>query len=133
MLIYCCACAKNVDARLVDGTIIYPHRSDLHDIPFWRCEGCKNFVGCHHKTKNRTKPLGCIANDEIKNARKHIHKLLDSMWMGYQNWKLKRNAIYEGLSEYLGYAYHTANIRDIETARKVYRWLLNFKKECGLK
>ena len=64
-------------ARLTDGKEVYPHRSDLNSLPFWICDRCRNFVGCHHKTKNPTRPLGCIPNKEMKNARKHIHNLLD--------------------------------------------------------
>jgi len=70
MSLYCCACRADVPARLTDGGEIYPHRADLADLPFWKCDACNNFVGCHHQTKNRTHPLGCIPSPEIKNARK---------------------------------------------------------------
>lgn len=132
MKIYCCECKTDIEARLTDGKEIYPHRKDLKSIPFWKCDACDNFVGCHHKTSNPTQPLGCIANSEIKNARIHIHSLLDSFWRGYQNWKLKRNDIYNKLSEFLGERYHTANLRDIETCRKVYKFLLDYKNQKQL-
>lgn len=77
--IYCCGCEKKVPARLTDGAEIYPHRHDLSGLPFWKCDTCGNFVGCHHKTKNRTRPLGCIPTPEIKEARKRIHSLLDPL------------------------------------------------------
>ena len=65
--IYCCKCLKNVDAELISGQGAYPQVNDelqqkLWHLPFWRCPTCKNFVGCHHKTKTPTKPLGWIAN-----------------------------------------------------------------------
>lgn len=82
MKIHCCECGNDVDARLTDGREIYPHRLDLFSLPFWKCDKCKNFVGCHHKTKYRTKPLGCIPTPEIKNARKQIHSLLDPLSSG---------------------------------------------------
>ena len=118
MLIRCCGCEKKVEARLTDGGEIYPHRPDLKSLPFWKCDACGNYVGCHHKTKNRTQPLGCIPTPEIKNARQHIHKLLDPIW---QSGKMKRKEIYKILSDRLGWKYHTANIRSVEEARKVYR------------
>jgi len=118
MLIRCCGCEKKVDARLTDGGEIYPHRPDLKSLPFWKCDACGNYVGCHHKTKNRTQPLGCIPTPEIKNARQHIHKLLDPIW---QSGKMKRKEIYKILSDRLGWKYHTANIRSVEEAREVYR------------
>lgn len=58
--IFCCCCENDVHARLTDGREIYPHRHDLYSLPFWRCDGCGNHVGCHHKTKDRTRPLGVI-------------------------------------------------------------------------
>ncbi len=127
MKIRCCGCnGSKVTARLTNGKEIYPHRKDLYDLPFWKCDVCGNFVGCHHKTKNRTQPLGCIPTPEIKNARQHIHRILDPIWKS----KLaKRNEIYAWLSEQLGWKYHTAQIRSIEEARKVYRLVQRFKAE----
>ncbi len=126
MEIYCCGCGMIQETRLTTGAEIYPHRSDLSNLPFWKCEECGNFVGCHHKTKNRTLPLGCIPTPEIKNARKHIHKLLDPIW---ESGKISRRKLYAKISEELGWTYHTASIRDIGEARLVYRIIksLNIK------
>ncbi len=118
MLIYCCGCSEKIKARLTDGEEIYRHRKDLYLLPFWKCDYCGNFVGCHHKTDNPTKPLGCIPTPEIKNARKHIHAKLDPIW---KNGNISRNQLYKKLSKNLGWKYHTANIRSIEEAREVYR------------
>jgi len=117
MIIYCCGCEGKIEARLTDGREIYPHRNDLYDLPFWKCDECENYVGCHHKTKNRTHPLGCIPTKQIKEARQHIHSILDPIW---QSGKMKRNEIYKQIGEQIGRKYHTANIRTIEEARKVY-------------
>lgn len=116
--IYCCGCNKNAEARLTSGVEIYPHRPDLSSLPFWKCDSCKNFVGCHHKTSNPTNPLGCIPTKELKNARQHIHRILDPIW---QNGKLERKHVYARLSKSLGYQYHTAEIKTIEEARKIYK------------
>lgn len=118
MEIYCCGCAQTKAVRLTNGSEIYPHRKDLYELPFWVCDSCGNFVGCHHKTKERTKPLGVIANSEIKKARQHIHRILDPLW---ESGKFKRKEIYRKLSDRLGYEYHTAEIRCIDEARKIYR------------
>ena len=118
MRLYCCGCQSNITARLTNGAEIYPHRPDLRDLPFWRCDQCGNFVGCHHKTQDRTRPLGCIPTAEIKNARRHIHQLLDPVW---QSGRMTRPALYRALGDALGRQYHTANIRSIEEAREVYR------------
>ena len=116
--VYCCGCGKNVRARLTDGREIYPHRHDLGNLPFWKCDTCGNYVGCHHKTKDRTAPLGCIPTPTLKEARKHIHDLIDPIW---QSGKMGRTELYRMLSDRLGWKYHTADIRSVEEAREVYR------------
>ena len=118
MRLYCCGCQATTTARLTNGAEIYPHRPDLRDLPFWRCDHCGNYVGCHHKTQDRTRPLGCIPTPEIKNARRHIHQLLDPVW---QSGRMTRQVLYRALGDALGRQYHTANIRSIEEAREVYR------------
>lgn len=116
--IYCCGCRKKVKARLTNGMEVYPHRPDLHDLPFWFCDACRNFVGCHNKTSERTKPLGCIPTPELKNARKHIHALIDPIWL---SGRMGRRELYEAISREIGWKYHTAKIRTIDEAREVYR------------
>lgn len=124
--IYCCGCEAKVSARLTDGREIYPHRKDLAKQPFWKCDACGNFVGCHHKTKDRTRPLGCIPTPEIKNARKHIHALLDPIW---ESKLIGRRRLYKLISSKIGWKYHTANIRSIEEAREIYQLIKSIKAE----
>lgn len=118
MLIYCVGCAADVNARLTSGKEIYPHRADLHSLPFWKCDTCRNFVGCHHKTTKKTAPLGCIPTPELKNARMHLHALIDPIW---QSGKMKRRAVYEAISNQVGWNYHTAKTRSMEEARAAYK------------
>lgn len=129
--IYCCTCVEKVDARLTDGAEIYPHRQDLRSLPFWKCDTCKCFVGCHHKTKHPTRPLGCIPSKEIKEARKHIHAILDPLW---QSKRFGRGQIYAWIKQRLDmkYDYHTAQIRSIEEAREVYRLLKTIPEQGEL-
>lgn len=126
MIIYCTGCQKDVEARLTDGKERYPHRPDLYDIPFWRCDGCGNYVGCHHKTKQRTRPLGCIATPDILEARKKIHDLIDPIW---KSGKMKRGSIYAYIGDHFGRRYHTGEIRSMDEARAVYRIIaeLNYR------
>ena len=118
MNIYCCECKAEIKARLTDGKEIYPHRKDLYKLPFWICDQCKGYVGTHHKTKQRTKPLGVLANKAIKNARIHIHALIDP---AYKSELISRKSLYKQLSDALGYDYHTGEIRTVEQAREVYK------------
>ena len=116
MKIYCIACSKEVEARLTDGHEIYPHRSDLYGIPFWKCDTCKNYVGCHWKTKQRTKPLGIIATPEIYQLRREIHDKIDPIW---RKNKIPRDVIYSRLSKIIGRQYHTGEIRSVEEAQNI--------------
>ena len=110
MTIYCCQCDRDVDARLADGGEIYPHRPDLAALPFWACDGCGNYVGCHHKTDNPTRPLGVIPDTAMRGYRVEIHKILGMY---------PRKLIYRRLSESLGYDYHTAELRSVEDAERI--------------
>lgn len=116
MIIFCCSCEKDVRARLTNGGEIYPHRRDLKRLPFWRCDACGSFVGCHHKTKERTKPLGCMPTPEIRSARREIHSILDPLW---QSGQIARGELYRRLRSVIGREYHTAEIRSIDEARVV--------------
>lgn len=117
--IFCCGCQSDVEARLTDGREIYPHRSDLHSLPFWKCNGCGNFVGCHHKTKNRTRPLGVIPTPEIKALRSEIHCVIDPIW---KSGRVGRRELYGMIAHLIGVEeYHTADIRTVEQAREVKR------------
>ena len=114
--IYCVACEKKVNAILTNGAVIYPHRPDLEHLPFWRCKFCKNYVGCHHKTKNRTKPLGVIPTPEIRNLRMQIHSVIDPAW---KRGSMTRSEVYGSLSNVLGYSYHTGEIDSAEKAKHI--------------
>lgn len=129
-LIYCCGCNQDVQARLTDGMEVYPHREDLYDLPFWRCDTCNNFVGCHHKTEDRTKPLGSIPSPAIKKLRMEIHAALDPIWM---TGKHARKHIYKVLSTVIGREYHTADIRTNAEANLVFRELSKLASKPNVK
>lgn len=128
MKLWCCSCADYVEARLTDGGEVYPHRKDLSGLPFWRCDECLNWVGCHHKTKDRTRPLGNIPSPELKRARGKIHALIDPIW---KSKKIKRGELYNLMSEKLGWNYHTASLRTIDEARKAYRAGLEIREHLS--
>lgn len=123
-LIRCCGCGEKVEARLTDGADIYPHRPDLHSLPFWKCDGCGNYVGCHHKTKNRTEPLGNIPTPELREERKHLHALLDPLW---KSGRFHRKDLYDRISKHVGFPFHTATLRTVEEARKVKAFVLELR------
>jgi hypothetical protein len=109
--IFCCECEQDVPARLTQGYEIYPHRSDLGELPFWIHDDCGNYVGCHHKTNQPTTPLGVIPTPELRKARSQIHALMDPLW---KSGKIKRDALYAAITDKLGWTYHTSNIRTVD-------------------
>lgn len=120
MKIWCCQCEADIEARLTNGFEVYPTRRDLWKLPFWKCDGCGNHVGCHHKHHEvamRTRPLGTIPNAAMSVARRHIHARLDPLW---KSGLIHRKALYGQLSGILGRKYHTAELRTVEEGRKVY-------------
>lgn len=118
MIIYCMGCTKDVEARLTDGAERYPHRKDLADIPFWHCDTCGAWVGCHHKTNKPTRPLGILATPEMFEARKQIHALIDPIW---KIGDASRAEIYAYMSRKLGRPYHTGELRTMDEARAVWQ------------
>lgn len=121
MQIYCCGCEGRIEARRTTGKEIYPHRSDLWSLPFWRCDHCRNYVGCHHKTADRYRLLGVIPTPEIRQARQRLHAVIDPMWKS--GGKPERNRIYKAISRRVGYEFHTAEVRSLQEARHIHRVL----------
>ena len=117
MRIYCCGCKGKISARLTNGREIYPHRPDLFKIPFWKCDACRNYVGCHYKTSTPTKPLGVIPTPEVRRIRGKLHKLIDPVW---KEWGHSRSKVYKAISKELGYSYHSGNVFSTEEAKTIY-------------
>jgi hypothetical protein len=44
----------------------------------WVCVPCRAWVGCHDGTQ---RPLGTLANSELRIARKQAHSAFDPIWM----------------------------------------------------
>lgn len=124
--IFCTGCNKDVIAQLTNGEEMYPQRKDLYDIPFWICDTCKAFVGCHWKTNQPTKPLGVLATQELKDARKSIHAVLDPFW---RSGKIGRGRAYAYVSNRIGKEYHNGEIRSVEEARSIYHIVATLHNE----
>jgi len=73
--------------------------------------------------------LGCIPTKEIKNARQHIHRILDPLW---KSGLATRNEIYKIISDEFGFKYHTAQIRSVDEARKIYAFILKMQKQAEI-
>ena len=86
----------NNEAELVNGDVIYPHRPNLHHLRFWQCAPCDARVGCHEGTE---RPLGRLANAELRQAKMAAHAVFDPLWKGGP---MTRNTAYGWLADQLG-------------------------------
>lgn len=66
-------------AQKVTGAVIYPHRPDLKHKVIYACFPCDAYVGCHPGTD---RPLGLLANAELRAARQAAHAAFDPIWRG---------------------------------------------------
>jgi hypothetical protein len=108
-------------AKLVTGKAIYPHRPDLFRLHFWQCEPCVAYVGCHKKEGGNgdgTKPLGRLANAELRAAKNRAHAAFDPLW---RERGMKRHAAYGWLADRLGVSKAECHIgmMDVEMCTRV--------------
>jgi hypothetical protein len=102
------------DAQLVWGDRIYPRRRDLFAAQFYLCIPCDAYCGCH---PGSTRPLGRLANAELRKAKMEAHAAFDPTWRGHRS----RSGAYAWLAEQLGIERKDCHIGmfDVEMCRKV--------------
>ena len=83
-----------MSAKLVSGKQIYPHRKDLWKRKYWLCSRCHAYVGTHKNSNG--KPLGRLANAELRAARALAHNEFDDRLWKYPD--LSRADMYAWLS-----------------------------------
>lgn len=76
------------------------------------CENCGAYVGCH---KNSRKPLGTMANAELREWRKKTHAKIDPLWKEGQ-WR--RGTVYSKLNNFFGKHIHVGE-SDIVTCKAI--------------
>ncbi|MGV7078443.1 zinc-finger-containing protein [Testudinibacter sp. P80/BLE/0925] len=99
----------------VTGKKVYPHRKDLYGKTFYLCEPCNAYVGCH---PNTDKPLGRLADEQLRTEKKKAHSAFDPIWRkGF----MKRVEAYAWLSETLGIPKSETHIGmfDVDMCKKV--------------
>ena len=75
--VFCPYCGK--PAKLASGRDVYPNRRELWSKLFYLCKPCGAYVGCHRRTD---KPLGRLANLELRRAKMGAHAAFDPLWQG---------------------------------------------------
>jgi len=86
------------------------------------CKPCGAYVGVH---QNTTKPLGTMANQELRDWRRKAHAVFDPLW---QSRRMTRNEAYQFVSKELGKETHIGE-SDIETCKKIIDFLSTPLKE----
>lgn len=76
------------------------------------CKECDAYVGTHNNTR---KPLGTMANSELREWRKKAHEVFDPLW---KTGKMKRSEAYMFLNNLIGKETHIGE-SDIETCKKI--------------
>jgi hypothetical protein len=111
--IICPYCGK--EAELVDSKIIY--KKSYGWMYLCRCKPELVYVGCH---KGTTKPLGRLADSELRQCKKQAHALFDPIWQRPSGGKSRRGA-YNWLADKLGIPMPECHIGmfDVEMCRKV--------------
>lgn len=112
MTVKCDYCDR--PAKLVSGTAIYPHRTDLAHKNFWKCDPCDAWVGCHPKRTARQKgrgdgtlPMGRLANAELRKAKQAAHAAFDALW---RSGAMRRKQAYAWLAEQIGVSVENCHI-----------------------
>jgi len=76
------------------------------------CKPCDAYVGCHNNTK---RPLGTMANKELRMWRGKAHANIDPIW---KSGKMTRKDMYGFLSKTFGFDIHVAE-SDIDMCKKL--------------
>jgi hypothetical protein len=112
---YCTKQAELVMAEEVYGDRIRPEISQLK---MWLCRPCQAWVGCH---KGTDRPLGRLADKNLRKWRMLAHELFDPLWKGRTR-KSRRKA-YLWLSSRLQIPFEGCHIGDfnVEQCKEVVR------------
>lgn len=115
MTVTCPYC--NADAQLTTGDYVYPHRPDLAHLRVYVCWPCDAYVGTHKDT-NPPKPLGTMANAELRKARRAAHDAFDPFW---RSGRMRRREAYAKLGALMNLPKEKTHIAmfNVEQCKKV--------------
>lgn len=70
-----CNICGSENVFLVSNSVVYG--KEYGKVPYvYLCENCKSYVGVHPNMK----PMGILADDEMRELRKKCHALFDKTW-----------------------------------------------------
>lgn len=92
------------DAEYIDSRHYYANGRSYGMI--YLCHPCDALVGVH---RNSDKPLGSLANKELRELRRRCHGLFDQLWKGSAR-RMNRHAAYRKLADNMGMTHEEAHI-----------------------
>ena len=108
--------------RYCGNPVVYTSNAEIYGKEYgngkcYLCRNCKAFVGVHTGTLI---PLGTLANDELRKARKEAHYYFDKLWKEPTR-IMKRNEAYYWLAKQLKIDKNKTHIAwfEIEQCKKV--------------
>lgn len=104
------------EPRWCSNEVVYGRKiGNSHMI--YLCRPCDAYVGCHQNTR---KPLGTLANKELRLWRRRAHAAIDPLWRaqkGREKGKMRKK-IYRALEEHFGREVHIGE-SDIDLCRDI--------------
>lgn len=85
------------EAKLIDSKVIY---KTISHGKVWACLPCDAYVGVHDNSPD-FKPLGDLANKELREMRMQAHRAFDILWRGKDAF-LSRSVAYKMMGRALG-------------------------------
>lgn len=101
--VYCDYCGR--EAEYVDSKVIYGK--------IYLCRNCMAYVGVH---KGTDKPLGRLANAELRYWKKRAHAVFDPLWQRGR-FRGHRNAAYGWLAQKMGLPVEQTHIGMFDVAQ----------------
>lgn len=98
------------------------------------CRPCDAYVGTHGDSE---KPLGTMANKELRKMRMEVHKAFDSLWKGRWRRFPSRSEAYRWMREQMGLSYEDGHIGmfNVGQCERLVKLVKQFKannKEVGV-
>ncbi len=114
--VFCPFCGKH--AVWCENSEIYGKRYG-HSYMCYLCKPCDAYVGCHNNTR---RPLGTMANKELREARKAAHAAFDPIW---KSGKRSRAQAYDMLNKHFGRSVHIGE-SDKETCDLIIKFVQQY-------
>ena len=102
----------NKEAPWVNNKEVYGRQYGKSYMCYY-CKDCDAYVGCHENSK---RPLGIMANKELRSWRQKAHLAIDHWWKVYGK---KRSVVYGKLATHFDKEYVHIGESNIEECKKI--------------